>query len=527
MTVHWLEEDEELAAVIEFHRFTDATALSRIRVESACEALRGEALDILSGFRGQAFTPSIGRAINQELVTRLPVGYVSVARVFEPSGDGEAAVLDVFIEPLDDLVSMNESFGDLSPESHRAARWLSRTLGEPGWTLETTVEVAQETSLAFRFATLENPSGSGVVAGLAMGLDDSPESETRMVLLRDHELFFLRGEESAVMRFRGAGAIQIFGEMVIFPPGARGQSTTSSNFGVGIDSSAPRTEYSVRLHPLGLAHFLEEILREEETKSSAWELGEDGFTRQTVSDDTTVRYHLREGAPWLRDALLAAERVPSLQPRAVSADFFSSLHTLLHQLHALLAEAIAPAVDCFAAWAEDFAGIEDLDTGLLIGTVAGGLASSSPERADSALPFVDVDEADAPLMYSLWSSELTEHLLAAGANPEAAAGRWFSALETAVIFAPAKVVGALLAAGADPDFSPFEGSTALHIAVVLGNEEKVRILLDHGASPLRENPEGDNAIALARELELPTIFALLKEAEKEWKSAAPEPPRDD
>lgn len=74
----------------------------------------------------------------------------------------------------------------------------------------------------------------------------------------------------------------------------------------------------------------------------------------------------------------------------------------------------------------------------------------------------------------------------------------------------ADTVLVLLRAGARPELADMRGWTALHAAAAEGHVEVVRLLLDHGAEPVPHDRAGESPLDLARQGERDDIIALLE-----------------
>jgi ankyrin repeat protein len=92
-------------------------------------------------------------------------------------------------------------------------------------------------------------------------------------------------------------------------------------------------------------------------------------------------------------------------------------------------------------------------------------------------------------------------LIAAGADVNAAARNPLkvAALHAAVAGGKIEVVQHVLEAGADPNAQQQAGFRAIHEAGVKANRALAELLLAHGADPSLPNDEGKSAIDLARE----------------------------
>lgn len=68
----------------------------------------------------------------------------------------------------------------------------------------------------------------------------------------------------------------------------------------------------------------------------------------------------------------------------------------------------------------------------------------------------------------------------------------------------------LLRAGAKPDLADTRGWTALHAAAAEGHADVIRLLLDHGAEPVPRDHAGESPLDLARQADRAEITALLE-----------------
>lgn len=136
-------------------------------------------------------------------------------------------------------------------------------------------------------------------------------------------------------------------------------------------------------------------------------------------------------------------------------------------------------------------------------------------------------EGDTPGLVAarLGRSEMLQRLIAAGLDPNMTGFSTripylltrYAGQETLVpmIVEAARhgqqdAVTVLLRAGAKPDLADMRGWTALHAAAAEGHADVIRLLLDHGAEPVPRDNAGESPLDLARQTEREDITSLLE-----------------
>ena len=107
---------------------------------------------------------------------------------------------------------------------------------------------------------------------------------------------------------------------------------------------------------------------------------------------------------------------------------------------------------------------------------------------------------DARLLEACWRDETSSvvELLSRGASVESRAhGSCWTPLISACASGSAETARVLLAAAADPSAAAADGRTPLHFAAQLGEVETIRMLLAHGADPARPDRHGETPLEAA------------------------------
>ena len=138
------------------------------------------------------------------------------------------------------------------------------------------------------------------------------------------------------------------------------------------------------------------------------------------------------------------------------------------------------------------------------------IAELLKQRVDVNVP--QPDGATALAWAAHWNDvELTDRLVAAGANPNKANDLGVTPLMLAAVNGSSATIERLLKAGAQPNAARPSGETALMLASRAGAAPAVKLLVAHGADPNLKTRTGDTALMFAAAERHPDVARVLIE----------------